>query len=160
MKLYFIRHGKASYDAPTDELRPLLPEGIQQAQDLGEILKTLGVQATKLYTSPRLRAKETAAQIGLALNIEPEINEACNFDFSLSKALKLAEGHSETAEILFVGHNPSMSEVVTEATGAVVDLSTAGAACVTRLNPRLPDRAILKWLLTPKVAAAILKNGE
>jgi phosphohistidine phosphatase len=160
MKLYFIRHGKASYDAPTDELRPLLPEGIQQAQDLGEILKALGVQATKLYTSPRLRAKETAEQIGLALSIQPEINEACNFSFSLQKALKLAEGHSDNAEILFVGHNPSMSDVVTEATGAIVDLSTGGAACVTRLNPLMPDGAILKWLLTPKLAAAILKNGE
>jgi phosphohistidine phosphatase len=160
MKLYFIRHGKASYDAPTDELRPLLPEGIQQAQDLGAILKNMGVRPAKIYTSPRLRAKETAAQIGLVLNIQPEINEACNFDFSLQKALKLTEGHSDNAEILFVGHNPSMSEVVTEATGAIVDLSTGGAACVSRMNQNMPNTAILKWLLTPKVAAAILKNGE
>jgi phosphohistidine phosphatase len=160
MKLYFIRHGKASYDAPTDELRPLLPEGIQQARDLGTILKAMAVSPTKIYTSPRLRAKETAEQIGLALNLQPEISEACNFEFSLQKALKLAEGHGDNAEILFVGHNPSMSDVITEATGAVVDLSTGGAACVTRLNPHSPNTAILKWLLTPKVASAILKNGE
>ena len=115
MKLYFIRHGKASYDAPNDELRPLLPEGIEQAQDLGHVLKQLGVRPSRIYTSPRLRAKETAEHIGNALGINPEVTEACNFDFSLEKALKLAEGFGEDADILFVGHNPSMSEAVTEA---------------------------------------------
>jgi phosphohistidine phosphatase len=160
MKLYFIRHGKASYDAPSDELRPLLPEGIEQAQDLGRILKSLGVKPRKLYTSPRLRAKETAEHIGKALDINPEITEACNFDFNFSKALKLVEGLAEGAEIVFVGHNPSMSETVTEATGALIDLSTGGAACVARLQNNNNDGAILKWLLTPKVAAAILKKGQ
>jgi phosphohistidine phosphatase len=160
MRLYFIRHGKASYDAPSDELRPLLPEGIEQAQNLGRILRNLGVKPRKIYTSPRLRAKETAEQIGKALNVTPEITEACNFDFNLSKALKLAEGFADDAEILFVGHNPSMSEAVTEATGAELDLSTGGVAYVARLQMNSDNRAILKWLLTPKLAAAILKNAQ
>jgi phosphohistidine phosphatase len=160
MRLFFIRHGKASYDAPSDELRPLLPEGIEQAEDLGRILRAMDVRPAQIYTSPRLRAKETAEHIGMALDMRPEVNEACNFEFNLNKALKLATGYSDESDILFVGHNPSMSETVTEATGALVDLSTGGVACVSRVLGDRNHGAILKWLITPKLAAAILKMGD
>ena len=160
MRLFFIRHGKASYDAASDEQRPLLPEGIEQAQDVGRILKAMDVRPVKIYTSPRLRAKETAEQIGNALNISPEITEACNFEFNLNKAMKLTAGFGDDVDIVFVGHNPSMSDTVTEATGALIDLSTGGVACVSRLHGDAKSGAILKWLLTPKLASAILKNED
>ena len=76
MKLYFIRHGKAGYNATTDEARPLTEAGIQQAKNNGLILKAMGVTPAKIYSSPRLRAQQTAEHIGQALNIEVEINEA------------------------------------------------------------------------------------
>lgn len=155
MKLYFIRHGKAGYNAASDELRPLTDVGIQQAKDNGALLKAMGVIPAKIYTSPRLRAQQTADYLGQALDREPEINDACNFDFSKDKAIKLASQYNEDDEIFFVGHNPSMSEVVTAITGAQVELPACAIACVTRFHPDYPSQAILKWLLTPKVVAAM-----
>lgn len=160
MKLYFIRHGKASYDAPSDEQRPLLPEGVQQAQDLGKILNEMGVEPHEIFSSPRLRAQETATEIGKILKRKPVIHDACNFDFSYSKALNLAKAYPADAQILFVGHNPSMSEVIGEATGALVDLSTGGAACVVIANAHSNERALLKWLLTAKLSAKIAQNEK
>ncbi|MGJ3238816.1 MAG: SixA phosphatase family protein [Anaerolineae bacterium] len=156
MKLYFIRHGKAGYDAPTGEARPLTDVGVQQAIDNGALLKALNVQASAIYTSPRLRARQTAEYIGEALTCEPEITDDCNFDFSAKKALALAARHAPDAELLFVGHNPSMSAVVTQLTGAQVELPTCAIACVTRVHPGDLHAAILKWMVTPKLIAGLI----
>lgn len=158
MKLYFIRHGKAGFNAASDEARPLTATGIEQAKNNGAVLKAMGIRPAKIYSSPRLRARQTAEYIGEALGLAPEIHEACNFDFSKEKALHLASLQAEDDEILFVGHNPSMSEVVTAISGAYVELPTCAIACVTRFNPDYPSATILKWLLTPKVVSAMLKS--
>lgn len=158
MKLYFIRHGKAGYDAPTDEARPLTDVGILQAKNNGVFLKNLGIQPTKIYSSPRLRAHQTAQHIGIALNSTPEINDACNFDFSLEKALELASNYNEGDEIFFVGHNPSMSEVVTELTGAMVEMKPCAIACVQIMNPTYRPQAILNWFIKPKIVSAMLSS--
>ena len=155
MKLYFIRHGKAGYDAPSDEARPLTDVGIQQAKNNGAFLKNLGIQPTKIYTSPRLRAQQTAQHIGTALNSTPEINDACNFSFSLEKALDLVSQYNEDNEIFFVGHNPSMSEVVTELTGAMVDMKPCAIACVHLMNAAYTQHAVLEWFIKPKIVTTI-----
>ncbi len=157
MKLYFIRHGKAGYDAPTDEARPLTPEGIQQAKNNGALFDKMGIIPTAIYTSPRLRAQQTAQYIGDALDIAPQIDEACNFDFTAQKALHIAQNHTPDDILFFVGHNPSMSEVVTTLTGAQVDLSTCAVAYVKNSMSAPSQRATLKWLITAKIVAAMLE---
>lgn len=156
MKLYFIRHGKAGYNAPSDEERPLTDAGIEQAKNNGLVLKRMGVQPAHIYTSPRRRAQETAEYLGQALDVEPEIRDACNFSFSVDKALALIEDAGAEDEIFFVGHNPSMSEVVYGFTGAQVDMSTCAIACVTRFMPGHGNSGILKWLITPKIVSGML----
>ena len=158
MKLYFVRHGKAVRIAASDELRQLDEEGIRQAQQIGQVLAGMGIKPAKIYSSPRLRALETARLIGNALGIEPEIHNACNFDFTLDDALELAAPFADDNEVMFVGHNPSMSEVVEAICGAQVDLSTGAVACVARVHPPRSGDATLKWLLTPKVAGAVLEE--
>src|SRR5690606_42062752 len=101
MKLYFIRHGKAGYDAPTDEARPLTDVGILQAKNNGVFLKNLGIQPTKIYTSPRLRAHQTAQQIGIAHGSTPEKNKDSNFSLSRENDLELASNHRPAHQILF-----------------------------------------------------------
>jgi phosphohistidine phosphatase len=158
MKLYFIRHGRASQLAANDAARPLLPEGEMQAANMGRVLKALNVEPTRIFCSPRLRALQTAQIIGQALKLEPIIKEACNFEFNINQAYQLIKGINEDAEILFVGHNPSMSEVVTDLSGAEVQLSTGAIACITRVHLPNSSGAILKWLLTPKIVTAILES--
>lgn len=152
MRLFLIRHGRASQVAASDAKRPLTDEGIEQAQRMGHILRGYDVRLTKLYCSPRVRAQETADHIGTALSITPEINDACDFDFSVEKAMRLLQGLPDDAQVAFVGHNPSMSEVVHALTGARVELSTGAVACVTGIYLDYPDGAMLKWLLTPRIA--------
>lgn len=158
MKLYFMRHGKASPFANTDEQRPLTPEGADHIRLLGQFLHDLGVAPERIYSSPRLRALQTANLIGDALGLAPVINNACNFHFDVDKMLPLLQGLSEDAEVMFVGHNPSMSEIVGAVAGAQVDLSTGGVAYVTRFSPERPADGTLKWLLTRKLLTALMNE--
>lgn len=155
MKLYFVRHGRASQIATTDAARPLLAEGEMQAANMGKVLKAFGLSPTQIFTSPRVRALQTAQIIGKALGKEPIIREACNFNFNVNQVFQLIYGMEEDAEVLFVGHNPSMSAVVNDLTGAEIELSTGAVACVTRIFPPSTNGATLKWLLTPKLVKAI-----
>jgi len=157
MKLYFVRHGRASQIATTDSARPLLPDGETQARNMGKVLKMLDVPAARIFSSPRVRALQTAQIIGQALGKEPIVRDACNFDFNVHQAFQLIHGLDDDAEVLFVGHNPSMSEIVTDLTGANVELSTGAIACVTQIFPPSASGAILKWLITPKLVNAILE---
>jgi phosphohistidine phosphatase len=151
MKVYFVRHGKASQTAPSDEQRPLTEDGVESAKNLAVMLKKAGCQPTIIYTSPRVRALQTATIIADEFGMTAQVNKACNFEFNVKAATELCTGYDEEDEIMFVGHNPSMSEVVQHITGATVELSTGGIACVTEFYPPSTRNAVLKWLLTPRV---------
>ena len=154
MKLYFVRHGKASQHAASDAQRPLTDTGIQQITRAGQIMKRLGVAPAYVFSSPRLRARQTADILGAALGTDTTIDEAVNFDFDIDKVRDLlAHAPDNDAEILFVGHNPSMSEVVQDVTGASVSMKTGGIACV-QARPASLEHSRLLWLITPNVTAA------
>jgi phosphohistidine phosphatase len=159
MKLYFVRHGKASQNAPTDEQRPLTEDGIESVKHIAVALKKSGCQPTIIYTSPRVRALQTATIIADEFGMKAQINDACNFDFDAKAVVELCKEFSENDEVMFVGHNPSMSEVVQHVTGAMVELSTGGIACVTEFNPPSTRNAMLKWLLTPRLIDPLFANG-
>src|SRR5438552_12327469 len=64
MRLYIVRHAEAAPGSP-DELRALTPEGHEQARALGRRLREEGVRPDAILTSPLLRARETAKDLGL-----------------------------------------------------------------------------------------------
>jgi phosphohistidine phosphatase len=151
MKLYFVRHGKAAQNTSPDEQRPLTADGIESVKHMASLLKKIACQPIAIYTSPRVRALQTATLIADALGMQAEVNEACNFSFNAQMVMTICDGLDDDDEVMFVGHNPSMSEVVQHITGATVELSTGAIACVTDYYPPSSKNAILKWLLTPKV---------
>lgn len=76
MRIYFIRHGE-SVDDIEDRYGgwadyPLTTKGLKQAKETGERLKTKGVSAEVVLTSPLLRAKQTAQEVGRVLGLEVE----------------------------------------------------------------------------------------
>src|SRR5262249_773808 len=68
MKVMLVRHAEAAPGDP-DELRTLTPAGHEQARRLGERLRADGLEPDAVLTSPLLRARETAADLGFG---EPE----------------------------------------------------------------------------------------
>jgi probable phosphoglycerate mutase len=95
MRIYFARHGESQanvlHEIANRGLRHgLTRAGRAQAEALAETLK--GESITRIYTSPVLRAIETAVIVANRLDLDYEINDALReFDCGV------AEGHADQA---------------------------------------------------------------
>jgi phosphohistidine phosphatase len=130
-QLWLLRHGEAvPHDSKPDAERELTPRGERQAVAAGDGLARLGVEFAACYTSPKLRASDTARLACRALNIEPEEAEVLADGFDRDDALELLLAHDGDARVLVVGHEPSFSQVVFDLTGARVDFKKGGVAAI------------------------------
>ena len=114
MRVYLVRHAQAAGGDP-DDLRPLTAAGRADARALGERLARDGVRAAAVISSPLLRARETAAEIGRALGCEPEADErlAPGATAALLRATVAGRGD----EVVVVGHQPDCGLIAAELTG-------------------------------------------
>jgi phosphohistidine phosphatase len=130
-QLWLLRHGEAvPHESKPDADRELTARGERQSVAAGEGLARLGVEFDACYTSPKLRALDTAKLACKALNIEPEVADVLADGFDREHALELLMAHGDEARVLVVGHDPSFSQVVHDLTGARVDFKKGGVAVV------------------------------
>jgi phosphohistidine phosphatase len=132
-QLWLLRHGEAvPHDSKPDAERELTPRGRRQAEAAGVALAALNVEFAACYTSPKVRARETAELACQALNIEPVDEGSLADGFSREDALPLLRAHDGDADarVLVVGHEPSFSQVVHDLTGGRVDFKKGGVAAV------------------------------
>jgi phosphohistidine phosphatase len=154
-QIWFLRHGEAvPHESKPDADRELTARGERQAQAAGAGLARLGIEYDACYTSPKVRARDTARLACEALNIEPEEVEVLTDGFSREDALDLLLGHDGDARVLVVGHAPSFSQVVHDLTGARVDLKKGGVAAVQLDGPR----AELVVLLRPRELESLARD--
>jgi phosphohistidine phosphatase len=155
--LYLIRHADAvplgERDIHDDAERPLTPEGEDQARHLASGLQRKGVRLTKVFTSPLLRARQTAQEMLKDWsNPAPELI-VCDELTPGTKARKLAKAlkdHSEES-IALVGHQPDLGDWAAWLIGsrkAQIDFAKAGVAYITA--PECPEKGAgtLVWLVT------------
>lgn len=79
MKLYFVRHGESEANilrefSNTGTRHPLTARGVDQALQLARVLQ--GVKVDFLYSSPVLRALQTAMILGRTWGVEVQVTEA------------------------------------------------------------------------------------
>jgi phosphohistidine phosphatase len=130
-QLWLLRHGEAvPHDSKPDAERELTPRGRRQSEAAGVALAALNVEFAACYTSPKVRARETAELACESLNIDPEDADSLADGFSREDALELLLAHDADARVLVVGHEPSFSQVVHDLTGARVDFKKGGVAAV------------------------------
>jgi phosphohistidine phosphatase len=128
-QLWMLRHGEAvPHDSKPDDERELTPRGRRQAEDAGRALAATNEEFAACYTSPKVRAYETAELACKSLNIEPVVESSLADGFSRVDALALLDAHAEDARILVVGHEPTFSQVVYDFTGGRVDFKKGGVA--------------------------------
>jgi phosphohistidine phosphatase len=151
-QLWLLRHGEAvPHESKPDHDRELTPRGERQAADAGVALARLGLEFAACYTSPKLRARDTARGACAALNVEPEEVAALADGFDRDDAFALLLGHGDDARVLAVGHDPSFSQVVHDLTGARVEFKKGGVAAIRMLR----TGAELLVLLRPRELEAI-----
>jgi len=111
MRLVLVRHAEAAPGDP-DELRALTPEGHEQARRLGEQLRADGVVPDVVLSSPLLRARQTAADLGFG---DPEALDALAPGANADDVRTEIQGRGET--VVVVGHQPDCSRITAELRG-------------------------------------------
>jgi phosphohistidine phosphatase len=151
MLVILIRHGAAAPDSPLgDSGRALTPLGRRQAEATGRALAAHAVRPTQVWTSPLVRAVQTAELVVMALSDYQGPVEARDDLFpdspfeSLTHALT---GLEPDATIVVVGHQPYMATTASRLLGYSVSSFGTGSAYALRLSdpPAPQPRAELDW---------------
>jgi phosphohistidine phosphatase len=111
VRLLIVRHAEAAPGKP-DALRPLTPEGRDQARALGERLRARNLVPDTVLTSPLLRARETAEALDFG---RPEVDERLAPGASAEDVRAVAAGRGGT--VLVVGHQPDCARAAAMLTG-------------------------------------------
>jgi len=141
--IWLLRHGDAEDGAgKPDAERELTERGRAQSRDAGAALRALGVELEACLSSPKVRARDTAALACEPFGLEIEVTERLRGgDFD---PLELGAGRGE---VLLVGHEPDFSRAIALATGSRVKLKKGGVAAI--------DEHLLHALLRPADLSAI-----
>jgi phosphohistidine phosphatase len=134
-QLWLLRHAEAEpHGSREDSARRLTERGERQARAAGAALARIGLGFEAVLYSPKARACQTAE---IAAEAWPEeeraklaVYEPLASDFDTRQALELIGGFPADARVLLVGHEPDLSRIVGDLTGARIDLKKGGLAVV------------------------------
>ena len=155
MKLYFLRHGIAEDRSISrrDADRALTPEGIAKTEILAGRLPDFGVKPTMIYSSPLVRARQTAEIVAKANNLPMEISElVASGHFDAHAVQDLVDEFDHDDQIMFVGHEPDFSETVSYIIGGGNITMKKGGLARIDLYSEHPLHGTLVWLLAPNVS--------
>jgi phosphohistidine phosphatase len=135
-KLWLLRHGEAEpHDSRPDAERRLTERGEDQARAAGRALRALGVTFQAVFTSPKVRARDTARLAAKELGVEVIEHQALAEGFDAGEARALAHAAGPDARVLLVGHNPDFVQVIHDLTGGRVELKKGGVAGIRLDGP-------------------------
>jgi phosphohistidine phosphatase SixA len=144
VKLGLLRHGEAGH-ASRDALRELTPRGWLDARRIGDLIHARQTLPDLVWVSPLLRAQQTAEAVFHACGQPVHLKEQPLLipEADLSALMQALE--SVSSDILLVGHNPVLSELLSLLTGqrtpmlgtanlAWLDGDRAAAGCMRLLQ--------------------------
>jgi phosphohistidine phosphatase len=155
MKLYFLRHADALPGAD-DAVRPLSPLGRKQSRKMGRFLRKAGIEFETAFSSPLVRAHQTAGLVLKTLDSLPprklQITDALLNETSQAQFDQWLNGLPRADRVLLVGHAPTMDERVCQLLGVsradLLKLPKGALACLETDDCRV---ASLKFFVTPKL---------
>lgn len=132
--LLILRHAKSSWKETglADHDRPLNKRGLRDAPRMGKLLREEGLVPDLILGSTARRAKKTAEAVAEASGYEGEIQLEAGL-YAAGPEAYLEALHvlpEEVQNVLVVGHNPGLEELVELLTGEAVSLPTAALARV------------------------------
>jgi phosphohistidine phosphatase len=156
MLLYIVRHGIAidrdDPDCPPEAERYLTSKGIDKTREAARGFLSMGAKPEALFSSPYLRAMQTAELFCDALKIPAsKIKKTDALKPEAPPKLFLEElSKAKVDEAICFGHAPHVDELiahVTRASRAFTEVKKAGAACL-EIKSFGPAEGALVWLVT------------
>jgi len=131
MRLYLVRHAEAAPGEP-DELRPLTPEGRQQARELGRRIRDELTRPEAILTSPLLRARETGGELSRALEVAAEPDERLAPGATVEDVRAVLAGRGDP--VVVVGHQPDCGQVAAALSSGPEPRFPAGSLVVVEFD--------------------------
>ena len=153
VEVFLIRHAEAVDETidRRDPHRPLTPVGRDQAKSLGDRLRWHDCEPTHVWTSPLVRAVQTAELVaaGLQLPIVVDVLPALAPGESVRAVVAAVQALPPSSKVVLIGHEPGLSAIGTLLAGTeVVALAKAEAVRIVEgqvrwrfaWNAEAPDR--------------------
>ncbi len=153
MKLYFLRHAEAGESA-VDAKRRLTGKGRRDARRVGRFLRDTGVCFDLAFSSPLVRAVETAEELlsRLPARARPALRKVRALTNSTGEAAfrRWLARLPRTATALLVGHEPSMGAHLRALLGgAKTDMLPVPKGVLVRIDTEDHRRGVLRLVISP-----------
>lgn len=164
-ELYLVRHAIAAErgeEWPDDTRRPLTETGIGRFKEAVEGLAWLDVEIDEIFTSPLVRAKQTANLLAHGLSNKAAVKTLDTLAPGHAPRIVMSELSkvAKRRRIALVGHEPGLGELAAHLVGSGRALPfKKGGVChiaVQGLTSRRPGELI--WFLPPKVLRRLHKK--
>ncbi|MDX1992132.1 MAG: phosphohistidine phosphatase SixA [bacterium] len=159
MKLYFLRHGIAEDEAASDHDRRLTAKGRRRVETAAQVMEQLDLRPATIFSSPRVRARQTAEIVAETLRRTMEVRDEVDFGFNTAAVQVLTAGMKDDVEVMFVGHEPYFSTTARELTGGDIVLKKGGLLRLDTVG-RNPLRAELVWAIPPRIFNALTRTDQ
>ena len=168
-ELYLIRHAIAAErgeEWPDDDKRPLTARGVARFKEAVEGLKKLeaGTGIDEIFTSPLVRAKQTADLLAAGLPGKPTVKilDALAPGHTPGSVMAQLARTARRRRIALVGHEPSLGELAAHLIGAGRALPfKKGGVCridIESLTSRRPGA--LTWFVQPKMLRGLVRRTK
>ena len=165
LELYWLRHGTAEDKKPgqSDAERHLTEEGIEEIRYVAKCLKRLNLEIDFVFTSPLVRAVQTAERAAEVLGLEENVHvcEGLLPEDHWEILRDALLGHMPFSRALLVGHQPSFGQMIGRlicpGSGLEIPLKKAGLCRVDVDGLGKNPQGELVWLLNPKILKKITK---
>jgi phosphohistidine phosphatase len=163
--IYLVRHAIAAErgeDWPDDDKRPLTARGVARFKEAVAGLSRLDVAVDEIFTSPLVRAKQTAGILAEGLPGKPSLKviDALSPGHAPGSVLAQLARAARRRRIALVGHEPGLGELAAHLIGAGRALEfKKGGVCRIDVESLSSRRAgALNWFVTPKVLRGLSKK--
>jgi phosphohistidine phosphatase len=169
MDCILFRHGIAverdGWDG-ADADRPLTDRGAKRVEQAAAGLKWLEVKPTHIFSSPFVRAVETAKILHdvLRVRVAAQVVDALLPEASSDRLSTLLHDLPPESCVLCVGHEPHLgsaaSVLLTGRSSSAFQFKKAGACLIEMPVPAKPGRGILRWWMGPAQLRALGKRQD
>ena len=157
-ELYLVRHAVAAErgdEWPDDTKRPLTANGVSRFRDVVDGLAWFGVGVDEIFTSPLVRARQTADILASRLPDRPPVKIVDELAPGHEAGQVIAElaKRAKRRRVAIVGHEPELGELAAALVGAPRALPfRKGGVCRIDVDGLGSSRAgTLIWFLPPKI---------
>ena len=157
-ELYLVRHAIAAErgdEWPDDTKRPLTKRGISRFRKCASGLRELEAAVDEIFTSPLVRAKQTADLLAAGMDGKPPVKilDALAPGHTAQDVMTQLAKAAKRRRIALVGHEPELGELAAHLIGASRAMPfKKGGVCRVDVESLTSKRAgTLIWFVGPKV---------